>query len=137
MKAITRILLVLLKTLWALFTAAWVVAVLALIAAGLWFLGPVDYAKSLIDYQRIAGRWERPLGPGCLEFRADGTVRDMALLSTSNGTFKLLPENRLEWEAAGMLWGTNTCVFRWQREGDVLHLGLEGSPDFLWRLKRL
>src|SRR5690606_6075103 len=56
-------------------------AILAGIGLAVRELGGLDYAKTLIDYQRIAGRYERPIGPGSMEFRTDGTVLEQAPLA--------------------------------------------------------
>jgi len=112
-------------------------AILAVIGLAVRELGGFDYAKTLIDYRRIAGRYERPLGPGSIEFRTDGTVLELAPLSSNKGTYKLLPEKRIEIEMEGLLWGTNTAVFRWDLVGTQLCLGLDGGTSFAFRLKSI
>ena len=110
-------------------------AILAGIGLAVRELGGLDYAKTLIDYQRIAGRYERPIGPGSMEFRTDGTVLEQAPLATNKGTYKLLPEQRIEIEMEGLLWGTNTAVFRWELIDNQLCLGLDGGTSFAFKLK--
>ena len=111
--------------------------VLALIGVGIWAAGGFTYARSLIDTQRITGRYERPIGPGSIEFRRDGTVLEIAPLISNKGTFKMLPNERIEIEMEGMLWGTNRAVFGWGLVGSQLCLKPDGAETYLYRLKSL
>lgn len=108
---------------------------IAVSAATLYGLGAFSYAKALIDYQRLAGKWDA--GAVTLELRSDGTTREHALLRTAKGTFHLLPGNRVEFQTEGLIWGTNTTTFRWKLEDDALHFGADGGDGYFWKLKRL
>lgn len=82
---------------------------------------------------RIIGQWESTAAASHkIEFFADGTFRETALLVTNNGTYTLLDGNRIKMEAEGLLWVANTTIFRYLIEGDTLTLTIdEGLANWL------
>lgn len=84
----------------------------------------------------IVGKWELDGTPSNkMEFFPDGTLRETALLNTSNGKYTLLDGNRMKMEIDGILWGTNVTTFKYSIEGDKLTMtGEEGlSVTLNWR----
>src|SRR5689334_8106786 len=70
-------------------------------------------------------KWKQQDGSLTLEFCSDGTLREERLLDTGKGTYKLLPNRRMELKIEGGLWGHNEVTVRYEISGDELVL----TPD--------
>ena len=84
----------------------------------------------------LVGKWEGE-GGNTLEFFPDGTLQDVSLLNTSDGTYVVLEGNRLKTEIDGVLWGTNVNTWAYNIDGDVLTLTTEGGVGLTMKFKRV
>ena len=106
--------------------------VLLLLGGGAFVLFQTDIGKQLFnqgqqvtDSQRILGKWKQQDGSLTLEFFSGGTLREERPLGTGKGTYKLLPNRRMELKIEGVLWGHNEVTVRYDISGDELVL----TPD--------
>src|SRR6266404_1730196 len=76
----------------------------------------------------IVGKWQSDAdSSNTIEFFPDGTLREVALLKTSNGKYVLLDGGRLKMEIDGLLWGTNTATWKYSINGNNLTMTTEGA----------
>jgi hypothetical protein len=76
----------------------------------------------------IVGRWRLDANSSnTIEFFSDGTLRETALLKTSNGTYVLLSGGRLKTETDGLLWGTNVATWTYTLTSTKLTMTTEGG----------
>ena len=76
----------------------------------------------------IVGTWQSDANSAnTIEFFPDGTLRETALLKTSNGKYVLLDGNRVKMEIDGVLWGTNVIVWKYVVDGNKLTMSTEGG----------
>ncbi len=76
----------------------------------------------------IVGRWQSDANSSnTIEFFSDGTLREVALLKSSNGKYVLLDGDRMKLEIDGILWGTNVNTFKYSISGDKLTMTTEGG----------
>jgi hypothetical protein len=115
----------------------WGIVFWVVLIGGAYYLGVFSWLKSTVDYHRIAGKYDKEGIPGTIEFRSDGTLLEETLFATHKGTFKLLPDNRMEYEAEGLLWGTNQVILRWRFEGDSLVLSADSGSGLQLRCKAM
>lgn len=96
-----------------------------------------DQARQIIDSQRILGKWvlEDDLSP-TLEFFSDGTLRAELMLITRDGSYKLLPNRRMEVNIEGILWGHNEATGRYDIIGDELLLTSDTAAGISRRFRR-
>ena len=74
----------------------------------------------------IVGKWKAEAG-NTIEFFPDGTLKDTALLNTSDGTYVLLDGNRLKTDIEGVLWGSTVTTWKYSVNGNTLTLSTEGG----------
>ncbi len=72
-----------------------------------------------------------------LEFFSDGTLSEGRLLGTGKGTYKLLPDQRIDLEIDGVFWGTNHATCRYSLSGDEFLLTPESGSGLALRYKRV
>jgi hypothetical protein len=123
--------------------SGWLLALL-LLGGGAFFLFKTDTGKQLFDAgrrvtdaQRILGKWKQQDGPLALEFFSDGTLREERLLNNGSGTYKLLPNRRIELKIDGVLWGQNEGTMRYEISGDELVLTSDGSAGLALRYRKV
>lgn len=76
----------------------------------------------------IVGKWQLDTSSSnTIEFFPDGTLRESALLRTSNGKYTLLDGGRLKMETEGILWGTNVSTWKYTINGDKLTMTMENG----------
>jgi len=88
------------------------------------------------DAQRLLGKWVRDDSSFTLEFLEKGKLREERLLKTVEGSYKLLPQGRVEMHTKGVLWGASKQTLRYELTRDCLILIPEhgrGSPIRYWR----
>jgi hypothetical protein len=117
--------------------------VLLLLGGGAYFLFRTDLGKQLFnegrkvtDSQRIRGKWKQQDGSLALEFFADGTLRETRALNTGKGTYKLLPNRRIELKIEGVLWGHNEATMRYDLSDDELVLTPDAGAGLALRYRR-
>ncbi|HZZ80785.1 MAG TPA: hypothetical protein VFE62_19945 [Gemmataceae bacterium] len=78
------------------------------------------------DAKEIVGRWENPvIKSAYFRFNADGTCRDVRLLETREGKYRLLP-GFIEFDFPGVF-GRYKEETRYRLEGNTLKLWMFGS----------
>jgi len=117
---------------------------LLLLGGGAYFLFQTDMGKQLFsqgqqitDSQRILGKWKQQDGSLKLEFFSDGTLREERLLNNGKGTYKLLPNRRMELKIEGVLWGHNEATVRYEISGDELVLTPDAGTGIALRYRRM
>lgn len=76
----------------------------------------------------IVGTWRSDANSSTtIELFPDGTLRETALLKTSNGKYVLLDGGRVKTETDGVLWGTNVIVWKYTVDGNKLTMSTEGG----------
>lgn len=84
---------------------------------------------SLVDptgavVESLIGRWEHPWTENAyLEFCKDGTFKQIGLLVSTEGKYRLLTETAMEWEIPGVLYGKSVGKVKFKLDGDTLELG--------------
>ena|GEM_PF-5981152 len=68
-----------------------------------------------------------------LEFYSDGTVTELTLLKTFNGTFRLLSGNRVRAVLPGLLWGDNVVDFSYIVTATNLTLNAPNGLKFSYK----
>jgi hypothetical protein len=117
---------------------------LLLLGGGAFVLFQTDLGKQLFsqgqkitDSQRILGKWKQQDGSLSLEFFSDGTLREERLFNTGKGTYKLLPNRRMELKIEGVLWGQNEMTVRYELSGDELVLTPDAGAGFALRYRKV
>ncbi len=76
----------------------------------------------------IVGKWQSDLNSSnTMEFFPDGTLREVAILKTTNGKYVLLDGGRVKTETDGLLWGTNVVTWKYSISGNKLAMTTEGG----------
>jgi hypothetical protein len=117
---------------------------LLLLGGGAFFLFKTDMGKQifnqgqqLTDSQRILGKWKQQDGSLTLEFFSDGTLREQRLLNNGKGTYKLLPNRRMDLKIEGVLWGHNEATVRYEISGDELVLTPDAGAGIAFRYRKV
>jgi hypothetical protein len=120
------------------------VVALLLLGGGAYLLYQTDIGKQLFnegqrvtDEQRILGKWKQQDGALSLEFFSDGTLREERPLNTGKGTYKLLPNRRIELKIEGVLWGQNEATCRYEISGDDLVLTPDAGVGLALRYRKV
>jgi hypothetical protein len=75
------------------------------------------------DKDAIVGRWNHPwTGATYFRFNADGTYHQSGLLFSSDGTYRLLPNGRIEFSSVMTLSGRRAAEMKYRLSGDTLEL---------------
>ena len=116
---------------------------LLLLGGGAFFLYQTDTGKQVFnegrkitDSQLILGKWKQQDGSLTLEFLSDGTLREQRALNAGKGTYKLLPNRRIELKIEGVLWGHNEATMRYGLNGDELVLTQDAGAGLALRYRR-
>ncbi len=85
---------------------------------------PVQQANFVGDDQvNILGRWVNPLtNAAYLEFREDGTFRDVAILESTEGKYRFIDHQTMEMTSPGQLYGVDAILVKYRINGDTLEL---------------
>lgn len=76
----------------------------------------------------IVGKWQSDSNSSnTIEFFPDGTLREIAVLKTTDGKYVLMDESRMKMETDGILWGTNISTWKYSISGSKLAMTTEGS----------
>ncbi|WP_088252597.1 zinc ribbon domain-containing protein [Fimbriiglobus ruber] len=117
---------------------------LLLLGGGAFVLFQTDIGKQLFnqgqqiaDSQRILGKWKQQDGSLSLEFFSDGTLLEERLLNNGKGTYKLLPNRKMELKIEGVLWGTNDATARYDISGDELTLTPDAGAGIAIRYRKV
>jgi hypothetical protein len=80
------------------------------------------------DKEDIVGRWDNPISDAAyIRFNADGTFKEVALLGTQTGTYRILGDGVIEFETPGIFYGTNKNEVKYKLNGDTLELKIVGE----------
>ena len=102
-------------------------APLALILA-LCLCGLIGSSVFAGDRQDILGRWDNPLTDAAyIRFSDDGTFKDVGLLKVTEGTYRFISSEVLEWRFPGVIYGENVVEIKYRLNGDTLELKLLGN----------
>jgi hypothetical protein len=96
-----------------------------------------DRGQQVTDQQRLLGKWKQQDGVLSLEFFSDGTLKEERLLNTGKGTYKLLPNRRMDLKIEGALWGTNEATVRYDVNGDELVLTPDSGSGLALRYRKV
>ncbi len=81
-----------------------------------------------IDQLPIVGRWNNPvIDAAYITFNADGTFKNVSLLKDTEGTYRFLSNNEIEFTYPGMLYGQNVGQLEYRLLGDTLELKQWGT----------
>lgn len=81
-----------------------------------------------IDQKAIVGRWNNPtISAAYITFNADGTFKNVALLKDTEGTYRFLSHNAIEFTSPGTLYGENAAQLEYRLFGDTLELKQFGT----------
>jgi hypothetical protein len=80
------------------------------------------------DSHEIIGRWDNPVSDSAyIRFNNDGTFKEVALLKTTEGTYRFLSKEVMEWRFPGVIYGENIVEIKYRLYGDTLELKLLGN----------
>ena len=80
------------------------------------------------DNDKIVGRWDNALSDvAYLRLNDDGTFKDVALLGSKEGKYRILSGDVIELDWPGTLYGRNTVEIKYKLDGDTLELKLSGQ----------
>ncbi|OWK47503.1 hypothetical protein FRUB_01202 [Fimbriiglobus ruber] len=96
-----------------------------------------NQGQQIADSQRILGKWKQQDGSLSLEFFSDGTLLEERLLNNGKGTYKLLPNRKMELKIEGVLWGTNDATARYDISGDELTLTPDAGAGIAIRYRKV
>jgi len=81
-----------------------------------------------IDQLGIVGRWHNPvIDAAYITFNADGTFKNVSLLKDTEGTYRFLSNNEIEFTYPGLLYGQNVGQLEYRLLGDTLELKQWGT----------
>jgi hypothetical protein len=96
-----------------------------------------NQGQQLTDSHRILGKWKQQDGSLTLEFFPNNTLREERLLNTGKGTYKMLPNRRMELKIEGVLWGKNEATVRYDISGDELVLTPDAGTGLALRYRKV
>lgn len=119
--------------------AVLVVGLLVTLGVGLLIGLPYIQKQREAEYARttILGKWKQADGSLELEFFADGTLAEKRLLDTGRGTYRLLPNKRMELSVSAVFWGQNQLTVRYELTDDELTLIPETGSGVVLRYKKV
>jgi hypothetical protein len=75
------------------------------------------------DAEDIVGRWDNPLNDAAyIRFNADGTYKDVFLLGSREGKYRLLSKEVMEFDVPGAIYGRNLIEKKFKLDGDTLEV---------------
>jgi hypothetical protein len=96
-----------------------------------------DAGRQITDSQRLLGKWKQQDGPLNLTFFADHTLREERLLDAGKGTYRLLPNRRIELKIDGVLWGQNEVTLQYDISEGELVLTPDAGSGIALRYRKL
>lgn len=120
-------------------TAGVILAVVGVVCGGLMFGLPYIQKQREAEYARttILGKWRQADGSLELEFFANGTLAEKRLLDTGRGTYRLLPNKRMELKVDALFWGQNEVTVKYELTDDELTLVPETGSGMVLRYKKV
>jgi hypothetical protein len=80
------------------------------------------------DKEDIVGRWDSPSSDKAyIRFNADGTFKDVYLLGSTEGKYRILSKEIIELDTPGALYGRNVSEVKFKLDGDTLELKVYGQ----------
>jgi hypothetical protein len=87
-----------------------------------------DRPVPAIDKKTLVGRWNHPwTNLTYVRFAADGTYHENTLLTSTDGTYRLLPNGRMEVSFPGTFSGRNVVEQQYRLNGDTLEIQVFGA----------
>ncbi len=81
-----------------------------------------------IDQLPIVGRWNNPvIDAAYITFNADGTFKNVSLLKDTEGIYRFLSNDVIEFTYPGLLYGENVGQLEYRLLGDTLELKQWGT----------
>jgi hypothetical protein len=75
------------------------------------------------DQEDLVGRWDQVVNEALyIRFQNDGTFKEVALLASVEGKYRVIQRSVLEIRTPGVLYGENTAELKYKLDGDNLEI---------------